>query len=844
MTERLEPSARNKVTREAILSGPMRLGVERATLWSEGEGLAGDAPPAVRNALAFEHLCENTSLIIRNEERIAGNKTEHLLGIPWFVERGDVNKILATELKSLGRRRTDRLVVSREEVPEVKRLLKLYEGRSALSGVYEALYRDGVLKRPRLLSPTELWRIGRGLGLRGSLGMTRRWVYPALRSPRMISSLLRSPEYVAVVLNGACGLLGFQGHVIFGHNNILENGYDGIAAEAGAYAVALDPADPDKDEKLAFYESVGICCRAARGYAFRLADRAEMLACATFDESRSSNLVEMAGSLRRVAGGTPESFRDAVQLLWLSKLLLELYHPVSTISLGRVDRMLYPYYKADVEGGRTTPGQARDLLEELLLKVWTCTLYLGPAVQEMGSQKFTGYQALTVGGTDEEGNDLTSDLTFLLIDALDAVRPVVNLCVRVHPNSPPRLMERVVRAIGDGVSLAVYNDEVYSRALERLGVSAEHARDYAIIGCVEQVSASRTGGNTGSSQLNLAALVDMAVRNGSIGMPMANLLSGGSGCVEKEFRPPSCFEELIGLFERQLDHAIDDITRGVSVVDREYLKWPTPFISMTIDGCLESGSDITAGGATYDVSAITLTGMANAVDSLMAIKRAVYDEGWVSLEQLMEALDVNFRGHEDLRRRIINRVPKFGNDNDEVDGIARRVMDMTFEKILSRKNMRGGRFTPAYISLALHIVFGQALGATPDGRLAGTPICNSFSPVNGMDRNGPTATLNSVTRIDTTCFSSGVAVNIKVNPLVFEHEGGRRKLADLILAYFEKGGPQLQVTVADAEMLRDAKRHPEEYPSLVVKVGGYSALFSDLGPDIQDDIIERTEHVF
>lgn len=842
MVKRVKPSRRNAKTREVILSEPMRLGVERAFLWCEGEKIAGDAPPPIKNALAFEHLCNNARLLIRDEERIAGNKTEHLLGIPWFVERGDINRILATELRALGRRRTDRLLLSEEDRVRVKRLLKQYEGKSALSGVYEALYEDGVLGRPRLLSLSELWRINRGLGLRGTLRTIRRWVYPALKSPRMVTTLLRCPEYVAVIMNAAYGLLGFQGHVIFGHNRILEKGYDGIAAEAESAAGEIDSQDPERDDKQQFYQAVKICCRAATGYANRLADHALDLARDTGDRSRKEELVEMAASLRRVAGGVPGSFRDAVQLLWLSKLLLELYHPVSTISLGRVDRMLFPYYQADIAEGRITPGEAREYLEELFLKIWTCTLYLGPGVQEMGSQNFTGYQALTIGGTDEAGNDITSELTFLCIDALEAVRPVINLCVRMHPGSPPELIDRVVSAVGNGVSLAVYNDEVYAGALERIGVSADHARDYAIIGCVEQVSASRTGGNTGSSQLNLVALVDMAIRNGSVGMPMVSLISGGSGHVEKGFVLPSSFGELMESFEKQLDHAIDDITRGVNVIDGEYLRWPTPFISMTIDGCLESGRDITAGGATYDVSAITLTGMANAVDSLMSIKRAVYDEEWVTLEQLIEAMDRNFRGHEALRRKIISRVPKFGNDNDEVDEIARRVMDMTFEKVVSRRNIRGGRFSPAYISLALHIVFGQGLGATPDGRLAGTPICNSLSPVNGMDRKGPTAILNSVAKIDATCFSSGVAVNIKFHPTVFEPGEGRKKLADLILTYFKEGGPQLQVTVADAATLKDARKHPGRYPNLVVKVGGYSALFSDLGPDIQDDIIARTEH--
>jgi formate C-acetyltransferase len=304
---------------------------------------------------------------------------------------------------------------------------------------------------------------------------------------------------------------------------------------------------------------------------------------------------------------------------------------------------------------------------------------------------------------------------------------------------------------------------------------------------------------------------------------------------------PDSFEELMTGFEKQLDHAIDEIVKGVNVVDREYTKWPTPFISMTIEGCLETGRDITSGGALYDVSAVTFTGLANATDSLMALKKAVYEEKWLSLEDLLDTMDRNYRGREGLRRKLLNRIPKFGNDHDEVDEIARRIMDMAFQKICGRSNIRGGRFSPAYVSLALHILFGQTLGATPDGRLAGTPICNSLSPVNGTERNGTTAVLNSITKIDTSRLSTGAAVNLKFHPQILRSQEAKEKLAHLLRTFFAEGGPQLQVTLADAETLRDAMRQPDKYPDLLVKVGGYSALFTDLGDDIQEDIIARTE---
>ncbi|MBU1669971.1 MAG: hypothetical protein KKF41_03455 [Actinobacteria bacterium] len=841
-SSKVRPLERNSRMRQAILDAPLRIGVERAGLWYEGEELAGDAPPAIRNALALQHLLANVDLVIRDDELIAGNKTRHLLGLPWFIERGDINHILATELGALGKRRTDGVVLDRNDVREIRRLLKKYRKRSALADIYRSLKKEGLLKEPRLPRPREVRDLARGLGLEGLRKNAARWLLPVLRSPRLALTVRRNPEYVGIPLNGAYAILGYQGHLILGHDRIIRKGYSGIAAEAEELASRIDPEDADREEKLRFYEAVGICCRAAQGYALRLASHAEEMASATPDGSRKAELLKMAGSLRQLARGAPGDFRQAVQSVWLSMLILELYHPMSTISVGRLDRMLTPFYEKDLAAGRITPEEARGYLEELFLKIWTCTLYLGPSLQESSSYRFPGYQAVTIGGTDERGEDVTTEVSMLCIDALDAVRPVMDLCVRIHPGSPPQLIDRVVRAISDGVSLAVYNDEVISKSLRRIGVSEEHARDFAIIGCVEHVSASRTGGNTGCGQVNLAALLDMALRNGSMGLPMSRFVSGGGGLVEGDFRLPGDFEELMESFGRQLDHALDEIVRGIGVVDTEYLRRPTPFISMTIDGCLAGGRDITAGGALYDVSAIELTGLANVADSMAAIRKAVYEEGWISLPDLITAMDTNFRGNERLRQRLVNRAPKFGNDDDEADLIARRVMDMAFERILPRKNIRGGQMTPVYLSLALHIIFGQVLGATPDGRLAGTPICNSLSPANGRERNGPTAVLNSIAKIDTTGLSTGSAVNIKFHPSAFAADESKRKLADMMLAYFEKGGPQLQVTMADADTLRDAKKHPEDYPDLVVKVGGFSALFTDLGADVQDEIIERTEH--
>lgn len=299
--------------REAILSAPLRIGVERASLWCEGEEMAKDASPPIKNALALEHLLQNAELVIRDDELIAGNKTRHILGLPWFIERGDINQILSTELRALGKRKTDGVYLDDDDVLEIKRLLKKYDGRSALSRIYASLRANGLLKDPRLPRPREVRNLTRGLGFKGFKKNASRWLLPVLKSPRLALSVRRNPEYVGIALNGAYGILGYQGHLILGHDRIIQKGYNGIAAEAGELASKIGPDEEDREEKLRFYEAVKICCRSAQGYALRLASHAEEMASDTEGGSRKAELFDIAGHLRQLAHGVPGDFREAVQ---------------------------------------------------------------------------------------------------------------------------------------------------------------------------------------------------------------------------------------------------------------------------------------------------------------------------------------------------------------------------------------------------------------------------------------------------------------------------------------------------------------------------------------------------
>jgi formate C-acetyltransferase len=378
--------------------------------------------------------------------------------------------------------------------------------------------------------------------------------------------------------------------------------------------------------------------------------------------------------------------------------------------------------------------------------------------------------------------------------------------------------------------------------LENAGMTTEHARDYAVIGCVEMASQGRTYNSSDACLFNLPLCVELALNEGRRFLGW-NPARRRCGAVTPPVAQMASFEDVVNAVCSQVNDAVNEMVKVISWLEKTYRTVrPTPINSIVTQGCLEKGKDVTWGGGLYDLTSIQTAGLADAGDSLYAIKRLVFDEQRMSLSQLADILKNNFSGHEILRQELVNKFPHFGNGIEEVDAMTQLAADIYSEAILSHKNTRGGQYVPGIYSMTCHIGFGRKTGALPSGRLAGERLSNGLSPIDGLDRCGPTAVLRSAAALNSHKWSNCCALNIKFDKKMVSGQVGKKALSGIFRTYFEQGGMQVQVNVLDADMLREARQDPNAHPGLVVRVSGYCAYFNDLQPNVQDEIIERTAH--
>ncbi|MCP4689299.1 MAG: hypothetical protein GY859_14695, partial [Desulfobacterales bacterium] len=453
-------------------------------------------------------------------------------------------------------------------------------------------------------------------------------------------------------------------------------------------------------------------------------------------------------------------------------------------------------------------------------------------------------QGLTLGGTDEEGGDVTNELSGLILDAfswLHTREPALH--ARIHEDTPAWFMDKAVALVQSGCGKpSLFGDAAIVRALEGVGMTTAHARDYAIIGCVELASQGRTYNSSDAALFNLPHCLELALNKGrSFPGRLPSWKRVGAATPPPE--EMTSFEEVVAAFRAQVFHSLDEVAKLISWIEEVYSVYrPTAINSILTDGCMEKGLDVTWGGGHYDFTSIQAVGLADAGDSLFAIKKLVFDEKRVSLAALVKILKSNFRGREPLRQELVNRFPHYGNGNGEVDGMTRVAADAFSDAVTSHKNSRGGRYIPGIYSMTCHLGFGEKTGALPNGRLAGQRLSNGLAPVDGAERRGPTAVLSSAASIDSAKWANCCALNLKFDKKTVGRKTGRMALSGLFRGYFQQGGMQVQVNVMDADTLRRARRDPSAFPGLMVRVAGYCAYFKDLQPEIQDDIIERTAH--
>ena len=807
---------------------------DRAELITESSRATENEPIITRRAKAFEHILKHIPIVIRPDELIVGSATMAPRGCQTFPEFS--YEWLEAEFDTIEKRTADPFYISAETKARLKKANSYWKGKttSELASAY--------------MAPQARMAIEHNIFTPGN------YFY-----------------------NGV-------GHVTVCYGRILKEGFEGIILQAQEAIKKLNFGDADYATRKHFLDAVIISCQAAIDYAGRYAMLALDMARREKDETRKKELLTIAENCARVPAKGARTFHEACQSFWFVQMLLQMESSGHSISPGRFDQYMYPYFKADLDAGRIT----REYAQELMDCVWVKLNDLNKARDAASAEGFAGYslfQNLIAGGQDENGLDATNDLSFMCIEAsMHVALPQPSLSVRIWNGTPHDFMIKAAELTRTGIGLpAYYNDEVIIPALLSRGLTLQDARDYNIIGCVEPQKAGKTEGWHDAAFFNMCRPLELVFSNG---MDEGKQISIRTGEVEDM----KSFEEFYDAYKAQMNYMLSLLVNADNAIDQAHAeRCPLPFLSGMIEDCIGRGKSVQEGGAVYNFTGPQGFGVANMADSLYAIKKLVFDEKKLTLAEYKEALKDNY-GHsvDDKRARAITEevakalvqqgktvdeeqvrkiydmvcssgvspekkakydqllqwiedVPKFGNDLSEVDAFARDVAYTYTRPLETYKNPRGGQYQAGLYPVSANVPLGAQTGATPDGRLAHTPVADGVSPSAGKDVHGPTASANSVSRLDHYIASNGTLFNMKFHPSALAGRNGLENFTALIRAYFDQKGSHMQFNVVSRETLLDAQKNPEKYKSLVVRVAGYSALFTTLSRSLQDDIIRRTE---
>ncbi len=591
--------------------------------------------------------------------------------------------------------------------------------------------------------------------------------------------------------------------------------------------------------KIEELEAMRIAANAIIKFANRYADELERLAKIEVDANRRVELGEMAAICRRVPAHAPQTFHEALQHYWFIHLgVITELNPWDSFNPGRLDQHLYPFYLNDIKEGKLTHEGAVELLQAFWVKFNN-----HPSPPKMGvtaeeSNTYTDFTLVNLGGVKEDGSDAVNELTYTILDVIEEMRILQpSSMVQVSKKNPDRFVKRAVKIVKTGFGQpSFFNSDAIVQELLSQGKSLTDARNGGASGCVE-TGAFGTEAYILTGYFNLNKVLELTLNNGvdpltgkEIGIRTGNAAS---------FKT---FNQLYEAFERQLGYFSDVKLEGNLVIERIWAEeMPVPFLSLLIDDCIANATDYNAGGARYNTSYVQGVGLGSITDNLSALSRLVFDEEALSMDELLKAMNANFEGYDNLRYRLIYDMPKWGNNNDYADKLAVRVFNSFYKAITGRKTFRGGVFRINMLPTTSHVYFGSKIGAMPDGRLAHEPLSEGISPVQGADRNGPTAVILSAAKID-QIKTGGTLLNQKFSPSFFTTDESLDKMVSLIRSYFKLDGHHIQFNVVSADTLRDAQKHPEKYQDLIVRVAGYSDYFNDLGEALQNEIIRRTEH--
>lgn len=753
----------------ALFSAPREISLERALLYTASHRQTEGEPTIIRRAKATAYILDHVAITLREDELIAGNRTvKPRAGI---VSPEMDPYWLLKELDAFPTRPQDRFAISETDKQVYREQLYPYWEKRSMKDFINGQMSEEV----KTATQTQIF----------SVNQTDKG----------------------------------QGHIIIDYPRLLNNGLDSLLAELQSHA--------DQQPDNAFYAAALLLLHASQRHILRYASLARQMAEQCSDETRHAELLRIAEISSHNAHHKPQDFYQACQLFWYMNIILQYESNASSLSLGRFDQYMLPFYQASLNQGQD-PAFLKELLESLWVKCNDIVLLRSTSSARYFAGFPTGYTIL-LGGLTETGRSAVNVLSFLCLDAYQNIRlPQPNLGVRVNEfiDRPFLLKTAETIRLGTGIP-QIFNDEVVVPAFLNRGVSLEDARDYAVVGCVELSIPGRTYGLHDIAMFNLLKVMELTL-------------------LDNEGNASLTYPQLLDHIREKIRHYVRLMAEGSNICDIGHRDWaPVPLLSSFIDDCLQHGKDITEGGARYNFSGVQGIGIANLSDSLFALKGLVFDQQRLSFDELLATLKANFATPEGekIRARLINRFDKYGNDIDEVDLISADLLRFYCKEVEQYGNPRGGQFTPGSYTVSAHVPLGAVVGATPDGRYAGEQLADGgLSPMLGQDGQGPTAVLKSVSKLDNYLLSNGTLLNVKFTPSTLEGQQGLNKLADFLGAFTKLKLQHVQFNVVNAETLKEAQARPQDFAGLVVRVAGYSAFFVELSKEIQDDIIRRTAH--
>jgi len=778
--------------REQSVSTQPELSIERAKLITEfyQNHENQQYPTPIMRALAFRHILENKEICINEGELIVGERGPAPLATPTYPE------ICCHTLKDLDILH-NRPKISFKVTEETKKLtqsviLPFWKGKSI---------RDKIFSE-----------------------MDQEWI--AAYKAGVFTEFMeqRAP-----------------GHTVAG-KQVFQKGMLDFIKEIQQSISKLDFLnDPEALMKRDQLRAMNIAAEAIIAFAHRYAELARTMANenSALDPQRKRELLQIAEICDWVPAHTPRNFWEALQHYWFIHLgVITELNTWDSFNPGRLDQNLFPFYQKELAEGKWDEEFARELLQAFWIKFNNQPAPPKVGVTAEESNTYTDFCNINIGGLKADGSDGTNPLSYMILDTIQQMRilqPSSN--VQISKKTPDRLLMRALDIIKTGFGQpSIFNCDAIIQELLRQGKDLVEARLSGASGCVE-VGAFGKEAYILTGYFNIVKVLEITLHNGFDSRTQKQIgpRTGENDTFEN-------YEAFFEAFKKQLAYFIDIKIKGNQIIEQLWAReLPAVFLSIIIEDCIKKGKDYNAGGARYNSNYIQMVGMGSISDSLAAIKKYVFDEKSLTLNELVNILDKNFEGYHDFRHKLINDTPKYGNDDDYADRFAQEVFDVLFDLVDGRPNSKGGHYRINLLPTTVHVYFGSVIGATPDGREAMMPLSEGISPVQGADIKGPTAVLKSAAKLD-HLRTGGTLLNQKFNPSLLQEESGLIKVLHLIRSYFKMDGHHIQFNVVDAATLRAAQKNPEQYRNLIVRVAGYSDYFINLGQKLQEEIIRRTEH--